>query len=268
MEMAIKNENHSNNNYFQNFLMLIIHILAIYSIFWSKVDFPISLVVFAYCLRLFFVAAGNHRYFSHKSFQLNRFFQFWFALGSTLAMHNSIFWWASKHRLHHKYNEKELDPHSHKRGFYWSHIGWVIEDDNIVNEDMIKDLTRYPELVFFHRNHKLINLIFAVLVFGVLGFNWFCSVYCLSLVASWTTMFFINSLGHRFGYRNFKSKDDSTNIIGFSLLSLGEGLHNNHHANPSSPNNRTKWFEIDLVYTILYFLSFFKIVKFRKNNKT
>lgn len=244
--------------------MLTVHLLAFISVINGGAYSSCFWVILAYLLRLFFVAAGNHRYFSHKSFDLNRFFQFIFALGSTLAMHNSIFWWASKHRQHHKYQDKNLDPHSHKRGFFWSHIGWVLHDDNAVDESLIKDLTKFKELVFLNTYFRQVNIGFAFLFLTAFGFNSFCSVYCLSLTLSWTTMFSVNSFGHKFGYRNFKVKDESTNIVGLSLLSLGESLHNNHHANPYSPSNRKKWFEIDLTFLVLCLLSLIKVVKFRR----
>lgn len=257
-------QNITYQNLIQNSIMAAVHFLALYSIISWNASYPLALVILAYSLRLFFVAAGNHRYFSHKSFILNRFFQFIFGLGSTLAMHNSIFWWASKHRKHHKYINHEDDPHSHKKGFYWSHIGWILDDDNQIDLITIKDLTEHKELNFLSNNHKLINISFAILLFLILGFKSFCSIYCLSLVLSWTTMFFVNSLGHKIGYQNHQIKDDSTNIPGFALISFGEGLHNNHHRNPYQPNNRVKWFEIDLTYIALYILSLIKIVKFRK----
>jgi stearoyl-CoA desaturase (delta-9 desaturase) len=264
MELAKKVEKTSSNNYFQNFLMILIHCFALYSVFtWNNYS-PYGLLTLAYLFRLFFVAAGNHRYFSHKSFYLNRFFQFIFGIGSTLAMHNSIFWWASKHRLHHKFTDQELDPHSSKKGFYWSHIGWVIHDNNVINEDSIKDLTKYKELVFLNTYHRQINFAFVALILVFLGVQFFFAVYCFSLVLSWSTMFAINSLGHKVGYKNFKTKDNSTNIFAFSFLSLGEGLHNNHHAQPFNPNNRVRWFEIDITFIILYLLSIVGIVNLKK----
>jgi stearoyl-CoA desaturase (delta-9 desaturase) len=254
-------------NYIQNITILLIHLLSLAAIInWDK-STPLVAIMFFYSLRVFFVAGGIHRYFCHKTFTLNRVFQFIFALGATLSFHHSILWWVSKHRKHHKFNDKDLDPHSYKRGFFWSHIGWVLCDDNVIDENSIKDLTKFKELVFLHKHYRTINLTFAMLVLATFGFSVFCSVYCLGIVLSWNTMFLVNSLGHHFGYRNFKAKDNSTNIFGFSLLSLGEGLHNNHHSNPSSPNNRVKWFEVDLTYCTLYLLSLIKVVHFRKDLK-
>lgn len=251
-------------NYIQNVTIFAIHCLAAYSILSWNIT-PWSALILFYVLRVFLVSAGIHRYFCHKSFLLNRFFQFVFALGATLCLQNSVFWWAAKHRDHHKFiNNKELDPHSHQRGWFWSHIGWILCDDDSIDENSIKDLIKFKELVFLHKHYKIINLLFATLVWYLFGFLFFTSVYCLGTVLAWHTMFLVNSLCHKVGYRTFKTKDNSTNILALSLITLGESLHNNHHSNPCRPNNRVKWFEIDLTYVILYVLSLIKIVKFKR----
>lgn len=56
----------------------------------------------------------------------------------------------------------------------------------------------------------------------------------------------INGLGHYWGYRNFAPADASTNILPWGILVLGEELHNNHHAFPSSAKLSSNWWEFDL----------------------
>lgn len=34
--------------------------------------------------------------------------------------------WARDHRMHHKYSETDADPHNATRGFFFSHIGWLL----------------------------------------------------------------------------------------------------------------------------------------------
>lgn len=34
--------------------------------------------------------------------------------------------WCRDHRIHHKYTDTDADPHSAARGFWFSHIGWVL----------------------------------------------------------------------------------------------------------------------------------------------
>ena len=67
-----------------------------------------------YCLHVFTLTAGYHRYFSHKSFKTSRIFQFILAFLGTMAAQKDPLWWASHHRLHHEHADKEEDPHSPK----------------------------------------------------------------------------------------------------------------------------------------------------------
>lgn len=38
---------------------------------------------------------------------------------------NDIYEWSRDHRVHHKYSETDADPHNARRGFFFSHIGWL-----------------------------------------------------------------------------------------------------------------------------------------------
>lgn len=37
-----------------------------------------------------------------------------------------MFEWARNHRVHHKFSETDADPHNSKRGFFFSHMGWLL----------------------------------------------------------------------------------------------------------------------------------------------
>jgi stearoyl-CoA desaturase (delta-9 desaturase) len=62
---------------------------------------------------------------------------------------------------------------------------------------------------------------------------------------------FVNTINHKYGYRNIKTSDNSVNNIILGYLSSGEGWHNNHHATPSNPKFGKKWWEFDLGYYII-----------------
>ena len=87
------------------------------------------LCVVLYYGRMFFITAGYHRYFSHRSYRLNRFWQFVMAFGGTTAAQKGPLWWAAHHRDHHRYSDTERDVHSPtQKGFWWSHVGWILCD--------------------------------------------------------------------------------------------------------------------------------------------
>src|SRR5438034_6036325 len=80
-------------------------------------------------VRMFFVTAGYHRYFSHRSFKTSRVFQFVMAFIAMTSSQRGVLWWAAHHRHHHRHSDQELDLHSPTLfGFFWSHVGWIISD--------------------------------------------------------------------------------------------------------------------------------------------
>lgn len=249
-------------NWIQNITILLIHCFAVFSLInWNE---SIILLVFLVYIRVFFVAAGIHRYFSHKAFKLNRFWQFIFAIAGTLCLQNSLFWWAERHRQHHKSSDTPLDPHNRAEGALWSHILWIMADTKPVDVKKIPDIAKFPELRFLDTHYQLINGIFALVLLFSFGPHFFAWGYCLATVISWHLNFVVNSLCHKFGYRTFNGNNQSRNIWVLSFLTLGEGLHNNHHAQSYSPNNRVKKYEVDLTYVILWVLSKLMIVEFKR----
>ena len=73
----------------------------------------------------------------------------------------------------------------------------------------------------------------------------------------------INGIGHALGYRNFKTKDRSKNIIPWGIFTLGEELHNNHHAHPSSAKFSFKWWEIDVSWMYIRMLTWVRLARVR-----
>ncbi len=69
----------------------------------------------------------------------------------------------------------------------------------------------------------------------------------LHLHATWS----VNSVTHRWGYRNYETGEDSRNNVLIGLIANGEGWHNNHHADPRAARHGHKWWEFDLTYVIL-----------------
>ena len=73
----------------------------------------------------------------------------------------------------------------------------------------------------------------------------------LRLVVTYHCTWLVNSAAHAVGYRNFATDDRSRNNWFVSLMTFGEGWHNNHHAFPYSAKHGLRWFELDLTYGII-----------------
>ena len=77
----------------------------------------------------------------------------------------------------------------------------------------------------------------------------------LSTVVLWHATFAVNSVAHLFGRRRYETSDTSRNSLLVALMTNGEGWHNNHHYYPTSARQGFFWWEIDLSYYLLCWLS-------------
>lgn len=60
-----------------------------------------------------------------------------------MAAQNSIYEWVRDHRVHHKYSETDADPHNSKRGFFFSHMGWLMmkKHPDVIKKGSTLDMT-------------------------------------------------------------------------------------------------------------------------------
>jgi stearoyl-CoA desaturase (delta-9 desaturase) len=232
--------------------------------------FAVWSAVALYFIRMFFVTGIHHRYFSHKTYNTSRIGQLLLAVCAGTTVQRGSLWWAYHHRHHHQHSDEPEDAHSpHVHGFWWSHIGWITSRRNFPTDySKIKDLAKFPELVWLNRFDLVIPILFATGIFGLgqglahyipqLGTNgWQMLVW--GFFVSTTFLFHgtgcINSMAHLMGRRRFKTDDDSRNSAILTCITLGEGWHNNHHRFQSSTRNGFYWWEIDPTYYGLKLLS-------------
>ena len=244
-------------------LFVLLHLAAL-SVF--LVPFHWNLVAWlaaTYFVRMFGVTGGYHRYFSHRSYQLGRISQFCMAFLAQTSGQKGILWWASHHRVHHRYSDQENDIHSPvRRGFWWSHVGWVISNDyDDYDEKLIADFARYPELRWLNKYHLVPMVVFAAAILAIGGLGAFVWGFVFSSVLVYHCSFSINSLAHLFGTRRFDTADDSRNNWILAIITMGEGWHNNHHFSLSSARQGYRWWEIDLTYYVLKILAWVRIVR-------
>ena len=82
------------------------------------------------------ITVGYHRLFSHRAFRTYPIIEWFFMLSGSMALQNSIINWCSDHRRHHKKLDSKDDPYSIKKGFIHAHIGWIVENNNDVNDSV------------------------------------------------------------------------------------------------------------------------------------
>ena len=214
-----------------------------------------------YLVGMFFVTAGYHRYFSHRSFKTNRLFQLILAIGAQMTVQKGVLWWASLHRHHHKHSDTERDIHSPRRGLYWSHVGWILSKRcTEAPLELIGDFARYPELRWLNRWYGVPPVLLGWTLFFAVGPSAMLVGYFLGLVLLWHGTYTINSLAHVIGRVRYDTGDTSKNSLFLALITLGEGWHNNHHFYQASVKQGFFWWEIDVTYYILRVLSWTGLV--------
>ena len=203
--------------------------------------------------RMFFITGGYHRYFAHKTYKTSRAFQFVLAFMGATSIQKGALWWASHHRVHHKYADQPgKDTHSPRDGLWWSHQAWIF-DERFDGSDIegIRDFAKYPELVWLNRWHVVPPALLALACWAFGGMTALVWGFAISTTLLWHATYAINSLAHQFGSRRYATSDDSRNNVWLALLTLGEGWHNNHHHFCASTRQGFRWWEIDVTYYIL-----------------
>ncbi len=237
------------------------HLLPLGVIFTGISTAAIWWFVGLFYVRMFFVTGVYHRYFSHKTYKMGRVMQFLMAIGAQSAIQKGVLWWASHHRHHHRYSDTERDVHSPQKGFWWSHIGWVLcRKYEGIEWENVQDFVKFPELIWLNKHPFIVPTLLGVFVLILGGPSALFFGFFGSTVLLWHATYTINSLSHVFGKRRYVTGDTSRNNILLVFLTLGEGWHNNHHHYQSSARNGFFWWQIDITYYILKILSLFGLV--------
>lgn len=200
------------------------------------------------------ICLGYHRLLTHRSLQVPKWLEYVLATVGALAMQGGPIFWVATHRLHHLYTEDwDKDPYSSQRGFWWSHMLWVLYPrleffDYDTYKKFAPDLERDPFYRWLGRYFLLLQIPVAVLLYALGGLPFVVYGVVLRIVLLWHSTWLINSAAHWRGYRNFSSDDSSRNLWWAALLTYGEGWHNNHHAFPNVAKAGWHRWEIDMTW--------------------
>jgi stearoyl-CoA desaturase (delta-9 desaturase) len=197
------------------------------------------------------ICLGYHRLLSHRSFQVPKGLEYMIALLGALALQGGPIFWVGNHRRHHAHTEDPVkDPHSSERGFWWSHMGWILSPDKASFDEahygkFAPDLKQQPFYRYLNHCFLLLQVLLAFVLYAWGGWSFVIYGIFVRAVLLWHTTWFVNSATHQWGYRTFAAKDHSRNLWWVSLLTYGEGWHNNHHAHPNAAQSGYCWWEFD-----------------------
>jgi stearoyl-CoA desaturase (Delta-9 desaturase) len=238
---------------------------------WGLGWHDIVIAVVFYAISGLGISMGYHRYFTHGSFKARRGFKIALAVAGTLALEGPVLTWVADHRRHHKYSDREGDPHSPWRfghdwkaltkGLAYAHMGWMFDPNRTSQEKFCpdwladRDIRRisgwFPPLI-------AASFLAPALIGGLWAWSWqgaLTAFFWASLVrisflhhVTWS----INSICHTFGKEEFEVKDKSRNVNWLAILSFGESWHNLHHADPTCARHGVLKGQIDIAARLIW----------------
>jgi stearoyl-CoA desaturase (delta-9 desaturase) len=217
--------------------------------------FEIGTAIFLFYFTGMSITAGYHRLWSHKTYNAHPVVRYILAVGGAMTVQNSILHWSSDHRVHHRHVDvNDEDPYSAKKGFWFSHIGWMLREHKakrFVDYSNCKDLQKDKAVMWQHNYYLPIVLVSN---FGITGFlGWLNGdILAMVLLAGVTRIvlvhhvtFFINSLAHIWGSRPYTDSNTARDNGILAFFTFGEGYHNYHHIFEYDYRNGIKWWQFD-----------------------
>merc|ERR1711970_627476 len=230
-------------------LFVYLHLASLYGLY-LLFFLQIKVFTFLFILLLIFysgegITAGAHRLWAHRSYKAKLPYRIFLAVAQTLTVQNHIYEWSRDHRVHHKYSETDADPHDARRGFLFSHLGWlcikkhpqVIEKGKAID---VTDILADPVVYWQKRFYLLLVILICFVmptcipyyVFGETFLNSFfvCALfrYCVTLNVTWL----VNSAAHMWGMKPYDKHINPAENLSVAILAVGEGWHNYHHTFP------------------------------------
>lgn len=219
------------------------------------------------------ICLGYHRMLSHRSFYVPKWLEYTITTIGCLAIQGGPIFWVGGHRQHHGFTEDvHKDPYSAERGFWWSHMMWIIYSkpehfDYNVYKAYAPDLAADSYYRFLDKYFLALQIPLAILIYAIgatqgLGMSFLIYGVFVRAVFLWHSTWLINSACHKWGYRNFAdSNDHSSNLWWAALLTYGEGWHNNHHAYSKSAKAGLRWWEFDPTWQVISLLKTLGLAK-------
>jgi stearoyl-CoA desaturase (delta-9 desaturase) len=211
------------------------------------------------------ITAGYHRLWSHKAYKAHPLLRVIFALGGACALQNDILTWASEHRRHHQFvDNNDHDPYSASRGFWFSHIGWILRNYKSGAEDYsnVKDLMKDPIVVWQKKHYLTLLLVMNIGLPAFLGLVHGDIIAglllggLLRLVLSQHVTYLINSIAHMWGQQPYSENNSARDNPILAFFTYGEGYHNYHHTFQWDYRNGIQWWHFDPTKWVISLLSF------------
>jgi len=199
------------------------------------------------------ITAGVHRLWAHRSYKAGLPLRVFLMLANSIANQGSIWHWSRDHRVHHKHSETDADPHNATRGFFYAHVGWLLEKkhpDVIAAGKQLdfSDLLGDPVVMFQKRWDPWFALFMCFFLPGMVctlwGEEFWTGVWvagALRYVAVLHFTWLVNSAAHIYGDHPYDPTSWPAENPFVSLVAIGEGWHSETGAPAPGPFPRAAW---------------------------
>ncbi|KPJ02275.1 Acyl-CoA Delta(11) desaturase [Papilio xuthus] len=225
----------------------VLHVFAFYGLYVTLTKAKWKTLIFHYVtthLSAFGITVGAHRLWAHKAFKATLPMEVVLMLLNSLAFQSTAFEWIRDHRLHHKYSDTDADPYNASRGFFFSHIGWLlvrkhplvlkkgktIDMSDIYNNPVLKFQQKYAIIVIGLCCYILPTII-PIYFWNETFYNSFHTNILRHVITLHAT-FSVNSIAHLYGTKPYDNNIKAVQSLIVTLVSNGEGYHNYHHVFP------------------------------------
>ncbi|KAK3910909.1 Acyl-CoA Delta(11) desaturase [Frankliniella fusca] len=191
------------------------------------------------------ITAGAHRLWAHRAYKAKLPLRIFLMLCQTLAFQNHIYEWVRDHRVHHKFTDTDADPHNASRGFFFSHMGWLMvrkhpdvrrKGAGVDMSDLDQDsVVMFQKKTFVVLMPMIAFLLPAYIPYKMWGESFWGAFYVSSMlryVISLHGTWLVNSAAHIWGMRPIDKEISPTENYFVAHVAFGEGWHNYHHVFP------------------------------------
>lgn len=254
------------------------HLIALPAFYFFSFQALICFFVFHFIFECLGVSIGYHKLIAHKAFDGPVWFKNVLYTLATLCFQGGPVFWAAVHRTHHIFSDEFGDPHSSSRGFFWSHMGWLLYKNpngfsykkakHVVVADLNSKYVRFLE--HYHLQINLGFILFGLVTLGIFLGRWdlFFWLFPMRIVAVWHCVWLVNSYTHcappwlrkKYGFQIINS-------VLCSCFMYGDGYHYNHHQRPTGICNIPNRPYLDFSYVTLRVLAFAKLVTLRSGSE-
>lgn len=229
----------------------ILHIASFYAICYTNGNWK----TWFYALLLwpitgFGVTAGVHRFYTHRSYKCHPLWRYMLFILFSCTNQGGILYWVKDHHVHHKFCDTDADPYNAKRGFFFSHIGWLFTrrkrdfHEKATTIDL-SYLNEYPEVALQNLLHPWWDYAWCFIIAPYIScyfwnesfLNAFLICGCLRFVIVLHATWCINSVNHYFGEQLYDQNSTARESIIGNIVSFGCGHHSYHHKFPSDYSN-------------------------------